>query len=353
MAALSTSSELPQFMDGRYDICERNTFLDFPAPKPLPLEKAQTDPPPGLEGIYGSRKFVSETEHSEDSTAADDADEAPPPLPLEVFVTPDCFEDREALDLPSKPLSAAAPAFIPYQQPVLPMDAPFESTPRPRKQISLEEMLGGLDNLGPDASTLVPMPVAGGEPRWLPAPPVMPASMLAEPPSPEVPAEIAVAGPNLPENELQPGQLVCQALADGSWDVHWSVDSRQLYNTTVRLVSSSFMLDIPNVGSIPFKAFLHPKVVINNKRGGGFKKAKGKGSVVLKCEAEDASSCPKMHVAFRVGRVMLPPRIVEAHDFAEQSCCCLPDTQQEWDFRSLVDEATGAMLVSMRVEVAL
>ena len=174
-------------MDGRYDICERNTFLDFPAPKPLPLEKAQTDPPPGLEGIYGSRKFVSETEHSEDSTAADDAEEAPPPLPLEVFVTPDCFEDRDAaLDLPSKPLSAAAPAFIPYQQPVLPMDAPFESTPaRPRKQISLEEMLGGLDNLGPDASTLVPMPVAGGEPRWLPAPPAMPAPMLAEPPSPE------------------------------------------------------------------------------------------------------------------------------------------------------------------------
>ena len=27
------------------------------------------------------------------------------------------------------------------------------------------------------------------------------------------------------------------------------------------------------------------QVVINNKRGGGFKKAKGKGSVVLKCEA--------------------------------------------------------------------
>lgn len=134
--------------------------------------------------------------------------------------------------------------------------------------------------------------------------------------------------------------------------VHWSVDSRQLYNTTVRLVSSSFTLDLPNVGTVPFKAFLHPKVVINNKRGGGFKKAKGKGSVVLKCEAEDASGCPKIHVAFRVGRAKVPPRIVEEHDFTEQSCCCLPDPQQEWDFRSLVDEATGALLVSMRVEVA-
>ena len=72
-------------MEGRYDICERNTFLDFPAPKPLMLEKAQTDPPPGLEGLCGlSGIFVSETDRSEDSTAADEADAAPPPLPLEV-----------------------------------------------------------------------------------------------------------------------------------------------------------------------------------------------------------------------------------------------------------------------------
>ena len=189
-------------MESRYDICERNTFLDFPAPKPLPLEKAQTDPPPGLEGIYGSRKFVSETEHSEDSTAADDAEEAPPPLPLEVFVTPDCFEDVQWLapDLPSKPLSATAPAFIPCHlthalptalpAPVLPgMPEAFgrppspTGEPRPRKQISLEEMLGGLDGLG--ETPLVPMPVPGGAPKWLPAPPVMPAPMLAEPPSPE------------------------------------------------------------------------------------------------------------------------------------------------------------------------
>ncbi|CAK9017127.1 unnamed protein product [Durusdinium trenchii] len=339
-------SELPEFMEGRYDLCERNTFLDFPAPKPLPLEKAQTDPPPGLEGLC-TRKFVSETEHSEDSTAADDAEETPPPpLPLEYFVTPDCFEDLP--DLP-KPLSAAAPAFVPSPLPcVIDLSPTSESSqPRPRTQISLEEMLG------PGATPpLVPMPVAGGAPVWLPAPPVMPAPMLAEPPSPEVPLDIAVAGPNLPANDLQPGHLLCQALDKGRWDVHWSVDSRQLYATTVRLVSSTFTLDIPNVGSTPFKAFLHPKVVINNKRGGGFKKAKGKGSVVLKCEAEDACRCPKMHVSFRVGRSGHPPRIIESHDFSEQSCCCLPDTQQEWDFRSLVDEPTGALLVSMRVEVA-
>eukprot|EP00438_Fugacium_kawagutii_P030193 Skav207279 [mRNA] locus=scaffold434:148234:149660:- [translate_table: standard] len=227
------SGPLPQFMENRYDICERNTFLDFPAPKPLPLEKAQTDPPPGLEGIYG-RKFVSETEQSEDSTAADDAEEAPPPLPLEVFVTPDCFEDVQWLaPEPPKTLSAAAPAFIPcahalpgMPEPSTGMSAavaavagfgsiarPFqeipEREPRQRKQISLEEMLqmpsleggfegqGSLDEMSPP---LVPMPVPGGAPKWLPAPPAMPAPVLAEPPSPEAPRNFTVAHQGRPVN---------------------------------------------------------------------------------------------------------------------------------------------------------
>lgn len=226
-------------MEGRYDICERNTFLDFPAPKPLPLEKAQTDPPPGLERLWHS-KFVSETEHSEDSTAADETDEAaPPPLPLEVFVTPDCFEDE------LKPFGTFAPVSLSAEAPA------FE--PR-RTQISLEEML--------PVPELMAMP-----PRWLPAPPMMPAPMIAEPPAPEVfrfmrthslgqvPMAVAVAGPALPERDLPPGHLLCkawsirsvrhsnrasQALGDRSWDVgrlipvdcaflevHWSLDSRQ------------------------------------------------------------------------------------------------------------------------------
>ncbi|CAJ1391923.1 unnamed protein product [Effrenium voratum] len=327
------AASLPDFMEGRYDMYERNTFLDFPAPlPPLPLEKAQTDPPPGLEGLCGIRsgKFISETEHSEDSTAADEAD-APPPLPLEVFVTPDCFEEID-LGLP-KPLSATAPAFIPCplhgvdlpisSPSMLGMEEPQFPEPRARKQISLEEMLAV-----PSSPPLVPMPVAGAAPKWLPAPPSMPAPVLAEVPAPEVPAAVAVAGPSSLEGELQPGQLFCKASGEGSWNVHWTLDSKQLYNTTVRLVSSTFSLDVEGVGPMPFKALLQPK-------------------------AEHAERYPKMHVAFRVGRgSLLPARVIEAHDFAEQSCCCLPEQQQEWDFRSLVDEPTGALLVSMRIEAA-
>lgn len=115
-----------------------------------------------------------------------------------------------------------------------------------------------------------------------------------------------------------------------------------------------------------------PQVVINNKRGGGFKKAKGKGSVVLKCEAwwVDIGSgdvlgalgvswerqrmqaaaprcmwpsewegtlagwkgltlgrgCPNIvsYVPSCDRRVMLPPRIVEAHDFAESGASNQP-----------------------------
>ncbi|CAE7624309.1 Ttll1, partial [Symbiodinium necroappetens] len=350
-------SDLPQFMEGRYDIFEKNTFLDFPAPKPLMLEKAQTDPPPGLEGLCGiSSKFVSETDRSEDSTAVDEMEAAPPPLPLEVFVTPDCFEDPEF----SRPLSAAAPTFIPIpgagaagalgalpmhglaNLPGIPDAFVGPSIPelcRPKTQILLEEML---------APSVVPVTELATS-RFPPPPPAMPAPVLAEPPSPEVPAEAPVEGPLPPRCDLQVGQLVCEEPARGIWDVHWSADSRQLYTTTVRLVSGIFMLQVKG-SSLPFKVFLHPKVVINNKRGGGFKKAKGKGSIVLKCEAEDVKRYPKLDISFRVGRGsrLQPPRSVEAHDFGEQSCCCLPEAQQEWDFRSLVDES-GSLLVSLRI----
>ncbi|CAE7818845.1 unnamed protein product [Symbiodinium sp. CCMP2592] len=228
-------SDLPQFMEGRYDIFEKNTFLDFPAPKPLMLEKAQTDPPPGLEGLglCGiSSKFVSETDRSEDSTAADESEAAPPPLPLEVFVTPDCFEDPEF----SRPLSAAAPSFIPIPGAgalgALPMHglANLPGIPdafvgphsmpelyRPKTQILLEEML---------APSVVPVTELATA-RFPPPPPAMPAPVLAEPPSPKVPAEAPVDGPLPPRCDLQVGQLVCEEPARGIWDVHWSADSRQ------------------------------------------------------------------------------------------------------------------------------
>jgi len=354
----ATESGWPQFMSGRYDICEKNTFLDFPAPKPLPLEKAQTDPPPGLEGICGaSSKFISETDRSEDSTAADEA-EAPPPLPLENFVTPDCFED------PDLARFSGAPPFIPM--PGLPMP-PMASLPgipdiysfegqlagslafspenRPKKQISLEEMLG---------PSVVPVTGTGGTPKLLPPPPAMPAPVLAEPEAPEVPSEPPDDGPRPPESDLLFGQVLLSEPATGVWDVHWCVDGRQLYTTTVRLVSSPFQLELPGLGSMPFKVFLHPKEVINSKRGGGFKKAKGKGSIVLKCEAEDARPYPKLQITFRVGRGarLQPVRSEARHDFSEQSCCCLPEAEKEWDFRSFVEENSQALLVSLRIVVA-
>ncbi|CAE8681260.1 unnamed protein product [Polarella glacialis] len=69
-----TMTLLPQFITcGGAAVFERNTFIDLRPPEPLTLEKAQTDPPPGL-----SRLAV---------------EEPPPPLPLEFFVTPDVFEE--------------------------------------------------------------------------------------------------------------------------------------------------------------------------------------------------------------------------------------------------------------------
>eukprot|EP00931_Biecheleriopsis_adriatica_P056772 TRINITY_DN33667_c0_g1_i2.p1 TRINITY_DN33667_c0_g1~~TRINITY_DN33667_c0_g1_i2.p1 ORF type:complete len:377 (-),score=90.45 TRINITY_DN33667_c0_g1_i2:54-1184(-) len=359
------------------DICARNTFLDYPAPKPLTLQKAWTDPPPGLEEI------VPAGEEAPPSEAA------PPPLTLEAFVTPDSFEECLEPQLTSAasadllascfarreaPVSAselwsgtAAEGGFP---PVLPLEKtdtydPFESPCAAVEQVAATSALPPdtqglqrqivLEDVVPPILMPVPIsPTSGQQLRLPPPPPVAPAPLIAELPEPEVPSAPPVDGLSAPpaDGELQIGQLVCQVLANGAYDVHWLADARQLHTTTVRLVSSSFMLNFGAHCSKAFKVFLHPKVVINNKRGGGFKKAKGKGSIVLKCEAENMEGVPPLRVTFRVGRGsrMQQPRRVEQHNFAEQSCCSLPEAQQEWDFRSLVDEAFGSLTVSLRID---
>ena len=222
-------------MDGRYDICERNTFLDFPAPKPLPLEKAQTDPPPGLEGIYSSRKFVSENWAFWGLHGSWWRWRSPSAIAIRSLC------DARLLRRPGTPWIFHQSLCLLQHLHSFPINSQFCPWMRhlnqhhhgPESRSVLEEMLGGLDNLGPDASTLVPMPVAGGEPQMVTCTTSHAStdagrasftrgwahfSSLAGPLAGQndvpwtcqVPAEIAVAGPNLPENELQPGQLVCQ-----------------------------------------------------------------------------------------------------------------------------------------------
>jgi len=233
---------------------------------------------------------------------------------------------------------AAGPSFLPLQRIGSPEGqsfSPLMQLDRRRQQITLQDML-------PDAAGLPPPPPLAPAPflhlaKAAPAPPlVAPTAGEASPPAPE---------------DLIPGNLIHKVSGDGTNHVFWVIHGSKLFSTDVRIVSTQFSLNIPGHGPEPFKLALQPKMVINNKRGGGFKKAKGKGFVMLKCEAPVLDEGSDLAFSVRVGRgsTLQAPRGPVVNNFAEKSLCGLPDGKDEWDFRSLVDES-GMLLVYMQIE---
>merc|ERR1719352_352083 len=104
----------------------------------------------------------------------------------------------------------------------------------------------------------------------------------------------------LPSTDLRlPGLLARPMTAAGCTHVHWAVPSKKLESQDKQIVSQKFLVEVPGQGPTPFKLVLYPKATNDGKHGAGFKKAKGKGRVVLKCEAQLPEDLA--NVSFRVG----------------------------------------------------
>jgi len=348
-------------------ICEKNTFLELRPPALPELARAKTEPTPNLD--------VPEAE-AEGNLQSEDKDDFPPPpmLPLEFTETPNVFHDPHGV---MGNLSLEPPPGLKSLASTFNTDTPegnddLVSFARAGLQPLPLEKMQTFDNFGdfhPSPSFLEPelprtkiilqdvipdselLPVTFAQ---LPPPPAAWAPDMQEPLPPQAPAvaprEGAAAAPS--SSELRPGVLIVNS-EGGTSHVHWAVDGRKLFNTDVRVVSSQFLIDIPGEGPQPFKITLVPKLVINNKRGGGFKKAKGKGSVMLKCEAGALQSPSKLSFTLRVGNgaKLQPPRGPVLNNFSEKSLCGLPEGQEEWDFRSLVDEESDLLLVHVQIDV--
>jgi len=311
-------------------LCEKNTFLELRPPAMPDLARAKTE---------GSTPNLDAPE------AEAQSDMPPPMLPLEFAETPNVFHDPHGVmgNLSLEPPPGLKSLWSTFNTDALEGNADFHpSQPElPRTKIILQDVI-------PD-SELLPVTFA-----QLPPPPAVWAPDMQEPPPPQAPAvaprEGAAAAPS--SSELRPGALIINSEGETS-HVHWAVDGRKLFSTDVRVVSSQFLIDIPGEGPQPFKITLVPKLVINNKRGGGFKKAKGKGSVMLKCEAGVLQSPSTLSFTLRVGNgaKLQPPRGPVLNNFSEKSLCGLPEGQDEWDFRSLVDEEADLLLVHIQIDV--
>jgi hypothetical protein len=122
-------------------------------------------------------------------------------------------------------------------------------------------------------------------------------------------------------------------------------------------VSQVFKVELPGHGPTPFKLVLYPKAVNDGKHGAGFKKAKGKGRVVLKCEAQLPESLS--NICFRVGvgragkgsETLQPFRGPIVENFFEHSCHGLPKVEEEWDFSASVEDSR-TFLVTVEIAAA-
>lgn len=100
---------------------------------------------------------------------------------------------------------------------------------------------------------------------------------------------------------------------------------------------------------------MRPKVMSDEKGGCCFKKARGRGKILVRC-LDDVDSAPvKPIVTFRIavgsgnGAKQAAPRGPVRHDFSEHPICGLPEAQQQWDFTKAVDKATHTFVVCLEV----
>merc|ERR1740139_242366 len=109
--------------------------------------------------------------------------------------------------------------------------------------------------------------------------------------------------------------------------VTWTVDARKLKSTDREAVSPPFELSFTR--EVQFKMVIRPKAVNEQRGGASFKKAKGKGSVWLRCLDEvDRDMNPVVTFRIAVGARQQhreEPRGPVRHDFSDRAICGLPE----------------------------
>jgi len=79
--------------------------------------------------------------------------------------------------------------------------------------------------------------------------------------------------------------VACASLPGGGARVSWDVDARRFASHDSTVVSPAFVLDLPGFGAHNFKVVVHAAGTRGSRGGIGFRVAKGRGRVELKCDA--------------------------------------------------------------------
>jgi len=130
--------------------------------------------------------------------------------------------------------------------------------------------------------------------------------------------------------------------------VQWTVDAKKVQSKDHVVVSSPFML--PCGGQLLlFRMMLVPSVECKKARGHCFKKAEGRGSVQLKCEASDLPQDANTRIRYSVRVGWERFRGPNEHDFRQAMVCGLPKDQEDWNFAEAEDIASRTFTVHLEV----
>lgn len=126
--------------------------------------------------------------------------------------------------------------------------------------------------------------------------------------------------------------------ASGKEVVRWTVDARKLESQDKQILSPQFDLYSKEGTITPFRLMILAKET-RGKGCRGFCKAKGHGRLFMKCESSSVSEMAP--VAFRVtvgpGTAAEKSKVLEAHQFADHSCCPFQEGKEDWDLLPTAD----------------
>lgn len=134
--------------------------------------------------------------------------------------------------------------------------------------------------------------------------------------------------------------------------IHWTVDARKLRGNDKQAVSPPFELSFGNqFPNVTFKMMIYPKQINDGKGGASFKKARGRGFVQLKCEAELTEALAPVNFRITIGSAdkAQTSRGPVLHNFSQSAVSGLPKDIEEWDFNTVVDQESMTFVVCLEI----
>lgn len=375
---------------------ERAGDVAAPAPGPTPLNRSQTAPPKvdmtlvrettvgdGLpeEGFEpASDDDDEQTSVADDFRPADDfADAAPPPPGAPPVVPGELLRmkthNTDHYDNPPQPAykrelpgnwdwaanaSSSSGAPPPYMAQPVPMPMPVTPSQMMPGQMLVMAPMGGPMG-GPMSGPMGGVVYAG--PDGQPMQQFVPAQDKTLPPAPAGPSGALAPGAGAPRAQPQP-QTLHTSVHSENQRIKWTVDARKLRGGDKQAVSQAFPISWGGL-QVNFKVMIYPKMMHDQRGGSSFKKAKGKGTITLKCEAELPQGTPPLKFRFAIAQGLNAHKSEDPdqddlvglqdyrgpvrHNFADGAMCGLPKDLEEWDFNAVVDHDSQTFLVCLEV----